>query len=628
MQRLKNSTPELDQLKDLLLADELTQLKELASKLRSLDFEAQDEETILQRITPLFDRILLERLKSKDAHTQEILSQYFADIIAQTSKHNPSGLSRSLQSVISPAIAKEIAENKDVMIDALYPIMGGMISKYVTQAIKEIMETINKKIENGLSIERVKRKVKAKMTGVSEAELMLEEGGDARILSLFVIDKETSLLIAEAYLEDQKIDDAHMVASMASAIKDFINDWIKKSDTIKEVQLLSYGNETLYIESAGTVYIIAFLDSEPDHGLRKDINIFFASLLKQYAAFFQAYDGDDSAVEVNTLSAQMLDYLNTQSTVDKIEKKNPVKYLFYAVVTLFLGYGIYLLNEWYFEYSLEKRIYTQTEEHISIDKKNATLVLDGQVSSIERIDEIIKIANQGSDLSIHNHLLVPMLYLDERLKNAHELERDSIVKIDKKFELLEGKIKGLAEQNILLEKKLKDGKRTLLKILEVKKLIAEHLDTVFKDNAFYNTQDKTLDFGQLKFFEAGTSVYAKEAIAIFEKTFEKYLDVLKDYKEYIDAIVIEGHSDSSGSEEENFELSKKRALVVKDFVEQLKSVKQYSMTSLIKTKAFGSSQAIVAADGIEDKERSRRIKITFELSSEQIVKILREVLHD
>ena len=148
MPRLKNSTSELDQLKELLLADELAQLKELESKLKALDFQAQDKETIVERVTPLFDTILLERLQNKDTRTKNILSDYLADIITETSKHDVAGLSRSLQSVISPAIAKEIADNKDTMIDALYPIMGGMISKYVTQAIKEMMETINKKIED------------------------------------------------------------------------------------------------------------------------------------------------------------------------------------------------------------------------------------------------------------------------------------------------------------------------------------------------------------------------------------------------------------------------------------------------------------------------------------------------
>jgi len=169
---------ELHQLKSLLLNDELDQLKKLESKLDTLDFRSEDQETIIERITPLFDTILLERLKDKDENTVKILSDHLSKIITQTSTSNPEALSYSLQKVIAPAISKEIANNKDVMIDSLYPIMGGMISKYVSQAIKEMLETINEKIEDGLSFDKYKRKLKSKVTGVSETELLLEESSD------------------------------------------------------------------------------------------------------------------------------------------------------------------------------------------------------------------------------------------------------------------------------------------------------------------------------------------------------------------------------------------------------------------------------------------------------------------
>jgi hypothetical protein len=277
--------------------------------------------------------MLLERLENKDAQIQGILSRYLADIITQTSKHSITDLSRSLQSIISPAIAKEIAENKDVMIDALYPILGGMISRYVTQAIKEMMDMINKKVEEGISFERYKRKIKAKLTGVSESELLMEESAGAIISSIFVIHKKSSLLVAQAYLEDKKIDDAHMVASMASAIKDFINDWIQSNKSQKEVQILSYGDATLYIESAGSVYLVAFLDTEPDAALRREMNTFFASIIKKYVGFFQKFNGDDSADEVVALSLKMEDYLYAQKNATRKVKKNSAKYIFIFIFT-------------------------------------------------------------------------------------------------------------------------------------------------------------------------------------------------------------------------------------------------------------------------------------------------------
>ena len=360
---------------------------------------------------------------------------------------------------VTPAISKEIADNKETMIDALYPIMGGMISKYVTQAIKEMMETINKKIENGLSVENYKRKVKAKISGVSETEILLEESSSSVISSLFVIHKESSLLIAEAHLEDKEIDDAHMVASMASAIKDFINDWIKNNESHNEVQILSYGNATLYIESAGSVYIVAFLDSEPDYEQRSEINTFFAKIVKGYAIFFQKFDGDDSADEIVTLSMEMEDYLYAHQPTSKEEKKNPAKYILFFMAFLLFGYGVYVFNAWYIKNALENTVYAQTGEHISISSENDYLVLNGQVSSTDTVYEIEKIMKRHSKEMIKNHLLVPMTYIDKRLKDEQNLGTSSVNVLGKKLLFLDKKI-------LTLTKELEKSNKHLKQVLE------------------------------------------------------------------------------------------------------------------------------------------------------------------
>jgi hypothetical protein len=359
---------------------------------------------------------------------------------------------------VTPAIAKGIADNKETMIDALYPIMGGMISKYVTQAIKEMMETINKKIESGLSVENYKRKVKAKFSGVSETEILLEESSSSVISSIFVIHKESSLLIAEAHLEDKEIDDAHMVASMASAIKNFINDWIKNNESHNEVQILSYGNATLYIESAGSVYIVAFLDAEPDYEQRSQINTFFVKIVKEYATFFQKFDGDDSADEIVTLSMEMEDYLYAHQPASKEEKKNPAKYILFFITFLLFGYGVYVFNAWYVKNGLENTVYAQTGEHISISNENDYLVLNGQVSSTDIVYEIEKIMKRHSKEMIKNHLLVPMTYIDKRLKDEQNLGTSAVNVLEKKLLSLDKKILTLTAE---LEKSKKHLKQVL-----------------------------------------------------------------------------------------------------------------------------------------------------------------------
>lgn len=565
-----------------------------------------------------------------------------AQIITQTSQEDAAGLSKSLQSVISPAIAKEIADNKDTMIDALYPIMGGMISKYVTQAIKEMVETINNKIEDGLSFDKYKRKLKSKVTGVSETELLMEESSDTTISSIFIIHKKSGLLIAEAHLEDKEIDDAHMVASMASAIKDFINDWIKSNESQNEIQILSYGNATLYIESAGSVYVIAFLDAEPDYEQRTKINTFFASIVKEYASFFQYFGGDDSADEIVNLSKQMNDYIYAQSSRKQLQteqksKIDPAKYMLYFLAFVLLFYSVYQLNDWYTKDSLEHAVYAQTGEEISISEEEDHLVLHGQVASMDVIYEIERIMEQHSKEKIKNNLIVPMTYIDKRLKNGSMSSPNTLHELENKLELLERSfeksINALNEKVLTVTIALKNSEKYLTKlekatenelaivkkdktkfkrVVEIENEIFTRLDKAFCASVFYEQKDHSLDFRKLTLFPAGKSVYEVEAMKVVTEIFTRYMSIMVEYKEYIQDIIIEGHTDSTGVEEDNIILSEKRALAVKYYLERLSIVKQYDMQYFLKTKGYGSAKAIVV-NGVEDKDASRRIKMKFVL---------------
>ncbi len=630
----------MEQLKKLLLETELEQLEKLEAALKKLDFQTQDPETILKRVTPLFNNILLERLESKDEETIAILSKYLTKIITLTSKRSLPEFSQSLQSVIAPAISKEIAANQDVMVDALYPIMGGMISKYVSTAIKEMMESINNKIEDGLSFEKYKRKLKSKVTGVSETELLIEESSDAVISSLFVIHKESGLLIAEAHLKDKEIEDPHMIASMASAIKDFINDWVQSNQSNNEVQILSYGNATLYIESAGSVYVIAFLDTEPDYELRTDINDFFASIVKKYAAFFQKFDGNDNAPEITELCKKMSDYLSLQENSKiktKTQSKNPMKYFFLIFGFVFFSYLVYLASGWLYDYRLENKIESLTAQKVHITKDAyGHKTVEGYVDSSKNILAIDAILKKEKE-PIYNRVHVSVHTIDKMIKNENtqltlvkkemqhsiKILSQQITALKNEVNITNQHISKVKQKNQLLETKQKNIKN----IFNLQKNIKEKLNIAFKANHFYHPKDMSLDFAKLNLFSPNTAKFDKNAMQTVSTTFKKYLQILTPYIEYIEHIIIEGHTDSSGRLAENIKLSQERAKNVKDFLLSQSYMQNFSKQNLIIAKGLANTEPI-KINGIENKEASRRIKIKFRFKKDKILKHIKKIIND
>jgi len=629
MKKINTNNSELEQLKKLLLESELEKLEELEKKINLIKFESYDQESILNKITPLFDRLLLDSLQAKYSKTTGILSVYVAQIIARSSKHDAKALSESLQSIISPAIKKEIEDNRDGMVDTFYPIIGNIVSKYVTQAIKELMETINKNIESGLSFSKYKRKVKAKISGVSETELLLEESHSATIYSFLVIQKDTGLLIADAHLDNKKIEDPHMVASMASAMKDFINDWVDNNTSSREVQILSYGDATLYIESAGSAYIIAFLNDEPDRMLRREINKYFGSLVDEYASFFANFDGDDSVDEVKDISKNLYTQLNKLYKVDNKEKKssNTLKYIFIFISLLLIMYGLNISYKWYGKHQLLEEIYAKTAQKIIINREDNYLTLIGQVDSIEKSHKIESIVKNNSKLNIQNNLSISLRNMQNNMNLIKEEFKNEINSTQSRESENYNELKEQISQILTKIDSLKKEKNKLKYILNSKYKMYSLLDEKLKDNICYNSLEHSLDTKQLNLFTASSSNLNSTKMNLFKDSLEKYFAIISNYKEYVSQIVIEGYSDSSGRAKDNMDISQERATTIKIFIENMDIIKKSNMSKLLEVKAFGSSK-IVFENDIEDKNASRRVEVKVILDNRKVLNKLKRIIGD
>jgi flagellar motor protein MotB len=650
MKNLQNNNQnQLELLKQLLLEDELKQLKQLASKLSSLEIDFNNDEVIEEKVKPVFDDVLLSNLSQKDSKTIEILASYLASVITTSTNQDIDKLSHALQAVISPAISNEIENNKDKMIDALYPIMGGMISKYVTQSIKEMMESINQKIEEGLSFDRYKRKIKAKLTGVSEVELLLEESSDATIESILVIHKETGLMIAEAHQENKELDDAVMVASMASAIKDFVNDWIQNQgeEMASEVQILSYGNATLYIESAGSVYMIAFMDAEPDYEQRKEINQFFAKVLSKYSKLFHSFDGDTTNEQIPKLEEKLYSFLQQQKT--SVSKKdtnsshpNIAKYLLYTLLLVSVGYMAYQGYDRYKLSVVEKEVLKKVDTPIKLIHTDNGIELYGYVDSILEYNQIEDILKEHNYNHIYNYLHIPASHTSHKIKDLQtkiaqiNSELNNTKQTISAIKDVESMMKTLQEDNKKLSsnivyltqqlKKLSDRDKKRAYIRDIKKHILNDLAKRFKHNRYYHVEDGSLDFAITNLFLPAQSIPNPKKLDQVSKDYESYITTIFSddiRKKVIKHLIIEGYTDSSGNAQKNLILSAQRAKHIKEYLQGLDISKKMGISSILISKGMGAKNPVIV-NGVEDKNASRRIKIRFELDNDKILSMIKE----
>ena len=133
------------------------------------------------------------------------------------------------------------------------------------------------------------------------------------------------------------------------------------------------------------------------------------------------------------------------------------------------------------------------------------------------------------------------------------------------------------------------------------------------------------------FFETNKSTILPEGQELLNRFIPVYLSVLlrDEYADYLGEIIIEGHTDSTGTYEKNLKLSQDRALQVALYCLDLPGLSQQQTAKLqqILTAKGRSSSDLIYVNGIEDKDASRRVEFKFSLKDAQMIDEMNRILN-
>jgi len=119
-------------------------------------------------------------------------------------------------------------------------------------------------------------------------------------------------------------------------------------------------------------------------------------------------------------------------------------------------------------------------------------------------------------------------------------------------------------------------------------------------------------------FDSGLlfAVNKAELSAASKANLESLAEILNKYEDT--NILLEGHTDATGSDEYNLELSKKRAQSVYDFLAS-KNVKDGRFT----VQGYGEAQPIASNETVEGRQQNRRVEVAI-FANEKLKKVAKE----
>lgn len=228
---------------------------------------------ILKEILLTDDREFIERITKRIAvleqtlHEQEKLSEKVSPIVLEKLKIFSDNIPENLGPEIVESIKQQIETSKDEVVEALYPILGKMIKKYISQEMKVLSEKVNNAARNTFSFAGLKRKLKAKATGVEENELILRDLASAQIEQVFLIEKDSGLLLGS--FSKKETVDQDMISGMLTAIKAFVEDAFKEGG--RDLQSIEYDSYEIHLQNFHKYYIATALDGTFTENAESDL---------------------------------------------------------------------------------------------------------------------------------------------------------------------------------------------------------------------------------------------------------------------------------------------------------------------------------------------------------------------
>ncbi len=141
-------------LKELLFDQESRELDALATRIEALHQRVGSEEKLQRSVAEVLDGALIE---------------------AEVARHNE--LAGAMAPMVLRTLRAEMRspQMQDQIASVMYPRMGDMVRRYVASAVRDMMQQINRRLELGLSQNRVALWFRSVTTGRPMAELALAE---------------------------------------------------------------------------------------------------------------------------------------------------------------------------------------------------------------------------------------------------------------------------------------------------------------------------------------------------------------------------------------------------------------------------------------------------------------------
>ncbi len=411
---------------------------ELSRQLRRLEHRCRDPRIMGQVIYPIFATLLQQKIAQSPDEIVPALATIIDQVLATQSQRDRTALSKALAAAIPGAISKQMGDaphevvqaiapamgkaitaqirlDRDSMVDALYPVIGNTISKYMG----EVVSQINHRVEQTFSLTGLVNHLSLRLRGISDAEQILRDAMPFNVQAVFLIHKDSGLVIAEVQQSGTAALEADMLAGMLTAIRSFAGECSTDPRHQSELTQIDYEDFQIIMEVAGYCYLAAVTQGDPPAIFSMKLRQTMSAIILNhgYGDAIEQFDGNPNSVP-ESIPELLHDLLNAPQQIERppVERRplpwGLVLTLGFVLVAVGIPLGV-MKYQWWQAQQLTAQLrdtFVSTPSlalyRIQPVVENQTITLTGQVPSLVLQQQAADITRQlAPDFTVDNQVI-------------------------------------------------------------------------------------------------------------------------------------------------------------------------------------------------------------------------------
>jgi OOP family OmpA-OmpF porin len=285
-----------------------------------------------------------ERLTDPHRQLEEVSRILPAAVAVRTRQDDE--LTKALAPTVTSAIEASVRKNPQPLIDAIFPVIGPAIRRAIAVALSGMTQSLNQTLAHSFSLQGLKWRFEARRTGKSFAEVVLLHTLLYRVEQVFLIHKETGLLLQHVVAVGAATQDADMVSGMLTAIQDFAHDSFNTPEG-DQLETMQVGELTVWIEQGPLAILAGVIRGTAPQELRPVFQSTLESIHLQFRDALVDFSGDAAAFDA--ARPLLENCLETQYDPEKqaaTSKRIPIPVIVIAsvIVLALLVWGFFALR--------------------------------------------------------------------------------------------------------------------------------------------------------------------------------------------------------------------------------------------------------------------------------------------